>query len=205
MKKINFVLVALGFGLIFSGCFPTLPEWDFTCQTDNECPYKGTICDRGLCIKGTRKETREEKVFPEKVKPDGGIEPFESQQEPPLEPSLDGGSEPFESETEAPVESQTELLLEPNLDGGTELFEGEVPPETSVEPVHEGRAPCGQIGQLRSCKDFNWPVGSPCHLGNQRCMEDGFWQKCQTPQPDPQETCGNKRDDNCDGKVDEGC
>lgn len=67
----------------------------------------------------------------------------------------------------------------------------------------EGCLECN-TGELRLCTSTQYPVDSPCYRGNQRC-DNGKWGGCRTPSPDAAETCGNNRDDDCNGKVDDGC
>lgn len=70
--------------------------------------------------------------------------------------------------------------------------------------VDEGCQKCN-TGELRLCTSTKYPVDSPCYRGNQRCGDDQSWGECRTPSPDPQETCGNNRDDDCNGIIDDGC
>lgn len=48
------------------------------------------------------------------------------------------------------------------------------------------------------------PAEGACAFGLQRCMPEGRYGPCEPRDPAP-ETCGDGRDDDCDGSVDEGC
>lgn len=45
----------------------------------------------------------------------------------------------------------------------------------------------------------------PCKSGKETCGEDGTWGQCEGQVLPVPENCGTKADDNCDGKVNEGC
>ncbi len=169
MKKINFVLVAVVF-CVFGvwGCFPELPKWDFTCQIDEDCPLRRTICDKGLCIEGARKEAREESPGAE-VK---------------LERPQKEASQEFSPEESLSSDAGEELVSEPRSeeplpDAGPDMVP-EISSEPAPEPEVEGQveAPpepqkCSNIGELRLC---NVPGAlGECRSGNQRCNADGYW------------------------------
>ncbi|MCK6508691.1 hypothetical protein L6R29_01840 [Myxococcota bacterium] len=65
---------------------------------------------------------------------------------------------------------------------------------------------CGAEGSERSC--YTGPMGTSgvglCKGGTQRC-EGGRWGGCVGEVLPKAEVCGNNADENCDGKVDEGC
>ncbi|TNE44738.1 MAG: VWA domain-containing protein [Deltaproteobacteria bacterium] len=62
-------------------------------------------------------------------------------------------------------------------------------------------------GEARSC--YNGPQGTEnvgeCRAGTQRCVQGKWETACSQEQQPQKEVCGDNKDNNCDGKTDEGC
>ncbi|MCB9640627.1 MAG: hypothetical protein H6728_13425 [Myxococcales bacterium] len=148
------------------------------------------------------------------------------------EPKSDGSSNiekttetTQETTSETAVEPVTESTTETTLEGGVETSpegtaettsEGgvETTPEGTTETTPEGgnesvteTTPEGGCnpGDSRAC--YTGPTGTEgvgaCKGGFQLCLAGGAWSACQSEVlPGTAEICGNKIDDNCDGKTD---
>ncbi|MBU52524.1 MAG: hypothetical protein CL920_27835 [Deltaproteobacteria bacterium] len=64
--------------------------------------------------------------------------------------------------------------------------------------IHCGCTP----GERRDC---NTGQPSPCHQGFSFCSAQATWSPCFLKNIPQNETCGNQKDDDCDGLVDDGC
>ncbi|MEB2312867.1 MAG: VCBS repeat-containing protein [Sorangiineae bacterium] len=59
-------------------------------------------------------------------------------------------------------------------------------------------------GESRACMTDLAGVGQ-CKAGSQECGSDGTWATCSGAVGPTEETCGDALDNDCDGKIDEGC
>jgi hypothetical protein len=97
----------------------------------------------------------------------------------------------------------------PMDDGGSDVTDAGPHSVTDVGPP--SAEPCGAPGEHRECyggAPHQAGVGA-CDMGVQECISDhefgGSWGPCLGWIGPADEACGDGRDDDCDGNVDEGC
>tara|TARA_B100000609_G_scaffold198408_1_gene197961 strand:- start:18033 stop:18488 length:456 start_codon:yes stop_codon:yes gene_type:complete len=123
----------------------------------------------------------------------------EPSQEPGVEPAAEPNPEPkTEASLEPSDEKRTEQAKEPIHEEPVRADAGEPTTETIPEGCSVGATePCysGSPGTMG--------VGN-CKSGTRTC-KNGAWGPCIGEITPAEELCGNKKDDDCDGTIDEGC
>jgi sugar lactone lactonase YvrE len=152
---------------------------DIPCQTDADCQNGGLgayVCFRGLqCVPPWWRNKIEEQLTPSK---DTGT-PSESRPEPQTEPT------DSPSPTEQPDANNCPSACTPGEN----------------RPCYSGKAGCTQSGNA-------WKCTGECKDGIQTCKAQPgscpTWSACTGDTKPATETCDTK-DNDCDGKIDEGC
>ncbi len=186
-------------GLAISNCCPTGPGDDIlgkSCSDDVQC--FGYKCINGLCQKEGMELTIEPQREPlaereKEVGEERGRTELELVQESPDEPN-------FERRGEGVGEKVFEEVFE---DGGESVVETS-PKELPPKECSDGESRRCYTKKL-GCKDKGdgtFSCTSPCAPGYQICV-NGYWSRCVGEVIPEKEICDG-RDNDCDGKVDEG-